>query len=201
MKLRSSVYGWKSVWMDIADELKGEFVDGPSVVTAKLPIESKNWSVTMQMHANALGKTSETTVIAVPYVARDPFRFAIRSSSTVEEMAKVLGLQDIVIGNSEFDKAFIIQGTNQNQIKEFFGNAQLREKILSQKSVNLAIVDHHHKHFGITPPAGHNVLLFVEKGAINSFERLSSLHELMAHSLERLCQIEAASEDKPHYVI
>jgi hypothetical protein len=201
MKLRSSVYGWKSVWMDIADELKGEFVDGTSVVTAKLPIEAKPWQVTMQMHSNALGKASETTVIAVPYLARDPFKFALRSSSTAEEMAKVLGLQDIVIGNSEFDKAFIIQGTNPQQVKEFFGNAQLRDKILSQKSINLSIVDHNHKHFGIKPPVGHNVLLFVEKGAINSFERLTSLHELMIQSLERLCHIEAASEDKPHYVL
>lgn len=201
MKLRSSVYGWKSVWMDIADELKGEFVDGTPVVKAKLPMAGKPWEVIMHMHSNALGKAGDTTVIAVPYVARDPFKFAIRNSNTVEEMAKVLGLQDIIIGNTEFDKAFIIQGNNPSLVKEFFGNAQLRERISQQKAVNLYVADHQHKHFNISPPKDHNVLVFHEKGAINSFERLTSLHELMTQVLERLCHVEAASEDKPQYAL
>ncbi len=200
MKLRSSVFGWKSVWMDLAEELKGEFIDGASLVTTKLPVLSKPWTVTLQMHSHSIGKGAETTVIAAPFVARDSFKFAIRNSNAVEEAAKILGLQDIVIGNSEFDKAYIIQGNKPDQVREFFANAQLRECILGQKSINLSIVDNH-KQFGIAPPKGVNVLTFIEHGAINSFERLTSLYELMAQSLARLCVIKVAHEEEPDYAI
>ena len=84
MKLRSSVFGWKSVWMDLAEELRGEFVDGTYLVSTRLPVHGRPWKISMQMHANPIGKgIAETTVIGLPYVAKGNFRFAIRNSSTM----------------------------------------------------------------------------------------------------------------------
>jgi hypothetical protein len=148
------------------------------------------------MHSNPIGKSiAETTVIAVPYIPQHEFKLAIHNSSPIEEVAKIFGLQDIVIGESTFDKEFIVQGSNEQLLKELFADAPLRAAFLGQKSVNVSIVDHQHKLFGITPPRGVNVLTFAEKGAINSFERLTSVLELMTRTIERLAHLEVASRD------
>jgi hypothetical protein len=196
MKLRSSVFGWKSVWMDLADEMQGEFTDGTYVVSARVPLTAKPWVAYMKMHSNPIGKSiAETTVIAVPYIPQHEFKLAIHNSSPIEEVAKIFGLQDIVIGEPTFDKEFIVQGSNEQLLKELFADAPLRALFLGQKSVNVSIVDHQHKLFGITPPRGVNVLTFAEKGAINSFDRLTSVLELMTRTIERLAHLEVATSD------
>jgi len=200
MSLRSSVFGWKSVWMDFAEERRGEFVDGTNHVTVKVRIPSKPWTFSMRMLSNALGK-DETTIIATPYIARHPFKFAIRNSNSMEEFAKVLGLQDIVIGEPEFDKEYIIQGNNELLVKDFLADRGLRKAIQLQKAINLRIVDSRNNHFGITPPPHVDVLTFVEKGAINSFDRVTSLHDLFDGMLDRMAQLEFAAHQEPEYEI
>jgi hypothetical protein len=200
MKLRSSVFGWKSVWMELAEEWKGEFIDDHSLVTLRLPHAEKPWHVTFQMHAH--GKPAgETTVIAAPFVARHPFKFAIRNSKTVEELAKVFGMQDIVIGDPDFDRDYIIQGNHPDHVIDFFSHPGIKEAIKQQSSINLSIMDSRNKQFGIAPPPHENVLLFVEKGHINSFDRNSSLYELMHNTLDHLHTLGVASQDRPGYVV
>jgi hypothetical protein len=200
MQLRSSIYGWKSVWMDLADERKGEFLDGGNVVTVRLPIADRPWKITFQMQAHPLGKSlTETTICAAPFVARHPFRFAIRNSRTIEELIKVLGMQDIIVGDEVFDKDYIIQGNHPEQVKEFFACPKLKEKIQSHNSMNLSIMDSRNNHFGISPPPHENVLAFVEKGTINSFSRISSLVDLMVGTLDRLHELSIAAPEEPSY--
>ena len=200
--LRSSVYGWKSVWMDLTDELKGEFTDGTYVATARIQVSGTPWNVTMQMHTHPMGQAiSETTVVSVPFNFEQEFKFAIHNSNPLEEVAKILGLQDIAVGDAAFDKAYIIQGSDPRMVQQLFSDSSLKQKIEEQKSVNLSVVDNHHKQFGITPPAGVGVLTFVEKGAVNSFERLTSLVELMQVTLERLVELGVAARDAANYEI
>jgi hypothetical protein len=201
--LRSSVYGWKSVWMDLTDEMNGEFEDGTYAVKAKLPLPGTPFSLAMQMHTHPMGQAiSETTVLAVPFNYFDnEFQFAVHNSSTVEEVAKILGLQDIVVGDADFDKTYIIQGSDPRTVQKLFSDSKFKMKIQEQKAVNLSIVDSRHKQFGITPPKGVGVLTFVEKGAVNSFERLTSLVELMALTLEHLQTFGVAAQEASAYEI
>jgi hypothetical protein len=200
--LRSSVYGWKSVWMDLTDEMNGEFEDGTYAVKAKLPLAGTPLSLVLQMHTHPMGQAiSETTVLAVPFNFESEFLFAVHDSSAVEEVAKIMGLQDIVVGDAEFDKTYIIQGSDPRMVQQLFADSNLKARIRGQKSVNLSIADSRHKHFGITPPKGVGVLTFVEKGAVNSFERLTSLVELMTFTLERLQTLGVAAQDAPAYEI
>ncbi|MDR3616128.1 MAG: hypothetical protein P4L53_21395 [Candidatus Obscuribacterales bacterium] len=200
--LRSSVYGWKSVWMDLTDEMNGEFEDGTYAVKAKLPLAGTPLSLFMQMHTHPMGQAiSETTVLALPFNFENEFQFAVHNSSAVEEVAKILGLQDIVVGDADFDKTYIIQGSDPRLVQKLFSDSTFKMKIQEQKSCNLSIVDSHHKQFGIMPPKGVGVLTFVEKGAVNSFERLTSLVELMALTHKHLQTLGVAAEAAPEYEI
>jgi hypothetical protein len=202
MKLRSSVFGWKSVWMELAEERKGDFVDGTTLVKMTLPIKAKPWTLSMQMHSSPIGSSlNETTIIAAPFVARHPLTFAIRNTKTVEEIAKVFGMQDIIVGDSAFDKEYIIQGNNVEMVRELFSVAELRESIEGQKAINLCVADQHNKHFSFTPTERVHVLTFTEKGAINSFDRLTSLESLFTITLDLLHSLGVATLEDPDFVI
>jgi hypothetical protein len=200
MKLRSSVFGWKSVWMDLAEEMNGEFTDSTYLTSAKLPLATKPWTVHMKMHAHPIGKSiAETTVIALPYAPLHELKLTVHNTSPIEEVAKIFGLHDITVGDPVFDKAFTVKGNNSVLLRELFADASLRELMLNQKSVNISIIDHQHKLFGIDPKPGLNVLAFAEKGAINSFDRLTSIFELLTAKIERLVHLEVAARESVAY--
>lgn len=84
-------------------------------------------------------------------------------------------MQDIVVGHDQFDKDFIIKGTDENLVRKLFASEKLRELITKQRAVRLSI--HKEpllKQYGAVP-AGVHILAFEEDVAINSFERLVSI--------------------------
>lgn len=199
MKLRSSVFGWKSVWMELADEAKGEFIDGPHVVTVRVPVPDKPWTITFKMHEHGIGKgAKQQTIVSVPYKAARDFGFAIRNKNWIEEAAKAFGLQDIVVGDEEFDPEYIIQGNDEKLVRSLFSSQPLKDQIVAQKAVRINVNKDASQlaPFG-NVPAGVHVLAFTEEGAINSFDRLTSIYKLLVATLDEMCRIGATSHTDP----
>lgn len=202
-KLRSSVFGWKSVWMDLAEETNGEFADGPTGVTCRVPLKETPWTLTIKMNEHSLPPAPKRqTIIAAPYRAQGNFSFALHNKTWYEEAAKPFGLQDIEIGVPDFDAEYIIQGSDPELVRQLLGSSTLRQMIQDQKHVRLAVYKDsaHLSQFG-SVPAGIHVLEFREDAEINSFERLAGLGELLSATLEQLCRIGVAAKANPGFVI
>lgn len=201
-KLRSSAFGWKSVWMDLAEESQGQFDEGPNGVRVRLPLEQTPWTVTIKMNEHGLPpKPREQTLIAVPFKAERHFSFAIHNKTWLEEIAKPFGLQDIEIGDTQFDAEYIVQGNDPVLVKELLAD-ELKDLIAEQGAVRLAIHNDTPRlaQHG-TVPGGVSVLTLTENTAINSFERLSALKELARATLYELVRIKAASKVDPGFII
>ncbi len=194
-KLRSSVYGWKSVWMDLADEAKGEFMEEPGVARVRIPMNP--WTVTFEMHS----KGQEHSRILLPYDSKTDFEFEIYNRNWVADAQKKFGLQDIIVGYEDFDRDFIIKGNDENKVKKLFASESLREMIQLQKAVRLSVVKNGAlKAFGKVP-AGVHILVFEEDDALNSFDRMVSLLELMRASMSQLCELGVATNKDPKFRI
>jgi len=195
--LRSSVYGWKSVWLELADEVKGEFIDS-TTAPVKVRIPMAPWTVTMEMHETT-GK--KQTRILLPFKYKSDFAFAIHNRNWIEDAQKTFGLQDIIVGFADFDRDFIIQGSEERTVKTLFANEPLRDQITAQKEVRLGLYRDKNalKQFGKVPPGIH-VLAFEENHAINSFERLVSLLELVRTTMAQLCELNIANQQDPDFV-
>jgi hypothetical protein len=193
--LRSSVYGWKSVWMDLADEAKGEFQEDGSVARVRVPMTP--WTVSFEM--NSKGKNHSR--ILLPFVSKSDFEFEIYNRSWVADAQKKFGLQDIVVGFEQFDHDFIIKGNDEGKVKKLYSSETLREMIQLQKAVRLSIhKDGALKQYGNVPNGVH-VLVFEEDDAINSFDRLISLLELFRATMTQLCEMGVASTSDPNFQI
>ncbi|MBK9143962.1 MAG: hypothetical protein IPM23_15790 [Candidatus Melainabacteria bacterium] len=198
VKLHSKIYGWKYVWMEFSQEFKAEVEDpnpdsSHTEMSLMVPIAETNWSLVYTMHPGGKGKGDFSTVEAC-YKPVGDFKFAIHPEGFIQGFQKLLGMQDIVIGHGDFDRAFIIKGNDESLVKELFDDAALRRLILDEPTIQLwADCDNTD-----SAPSRRalrdncNILSARVKGAIDDFERLNNFYKLMNRTLSSLCRIQAA---------
>lgn len=197
----------EEVWKQFADEIGAEFVRG------RLVANLKQWTITLDTFAKSSGQASSTpwTRMRAPYVNKDGFRFTIYRKRTFRPLGELFGRQDIQVGDPEFDRDFIIKANDEVKVRELFANPRIRQLIQSQPDIllkvegTLFIKDNGGvKVRGLfdTPLPGTAVdeLYFEAEGFIIDIERLRSLFQLFAETLNQLVHIGSASEDQPHVV-
>ncbi len=199
-KLHSRMYGWKYVWNTFAEEHQGE-IDDPNPdsshepMSIHVPLPETPWTLSFTM--NPGGKTkSDHTQVDVSYTPLDQaFKFAIHPEQFHHGLSKLLGMQDIVVGHEDFDKAFIIKGSDESIVKNLFEDAALRRLLLEEPSVQLWAhcenTDSSPSSRALRPDC--NTLSLRLKGAVDDFERLKTIQKLMHRILASLCRVEVAA--------
>lgn len=157
------------------------------------------WTVTLDMYVVSTGKSSVTyTRMRAPFVNRDGFRFVVYRASIFTPLGKMLGMQDIRIGNDRFDDDFVVKSNKEPQVRKLLADPKLRQLIQKQKRIRFEVKDDE-GWFGKRFPEGVDELQFIEVGIIKDMHRLEKLFELFAYTLNRLCHIGSAYEDDPRF--
>jgi len=185
------------VWQQLAEQTGGDFSDGGFFGKKKVTVKVKEWTITLDTYTVSNGKTSTTyTRMRAPYVNADSFRFTIYRAGSFSEIGKKLGMQDIEIGDPQFDKDFIIKGNDEAKVRALFAFPKLRELISAQPRIHLQVRDDE-GWFGTDFPAGVDELHFQVCGIIRDPEQLKTLFSLFALTLNYLCHIGSAYENDP----
>ncbi len=175
-----------------ADYVQGGFWKGDKVQAAH-----GEWTITLDTYAVSTGKmVMHFTRLRAPYVNPARFRFTIYRRGFFSDIAKFLGMQDVVVGHEDFDRDFIIKGTNEKGLRALFDNPRLRQLIAVQPEIHLAVKDND-GYWGADFPADTDELYFHVHGIIKDVERLKLLFELFAETLDQLCHSGSAYENKP----
>jgi hypothetical protein len=104
-------------------------------------------------------------------------------------------MQDVEVGHADFDRDFIIKGTEEKKLRALFDNPRLRELIAAQPEIHLTVKDD--EGWGTGFPADTDELCFHVHGIIKDVERLKLLFDLFAETLDELCRIGSAYEEAP----
>ncbi|MBS1812778.1 MAG: DUF3137 domain-containing protein [Acidobacteria bacterium] len=191
----------EEIWRQLAAETGAEYVEGNWRKADKVQAQVKQWTITLDTYTVSTGKTYVTfTRFRAPYVNADGFRFKIYRKSMFSGLGKALGMQDVEIGEPQFDEAFIIQGNDEARLRQFFANPTIRQLLSSQPEVNLEVKDDE-GYFSTQFPEGVDELHFFGPGIITDVERLKQLYELFATVLDQLCQIGSAYETDPQVAL
>jgi hypothetical protein len=100
-------------------------------------------------------------------------------------------MQDIEIGDFEFDEAFIIKGNDADRVRVLFSDPKIRQMIQDQPKIRLEVKDSEGC-FGPKFPEDVDELRFQVVGVIKDVERLKALFDLFAAILNQLCKIGSA---------
>ena len=187
----------KDIWRQLSAETQAKFVEGGFLKSDKVQATHGQWIVTLDKYVVSTGKvTIVYTRMRAPYVNPDGFRFSVYRHGVFSDLGKLFGMQDVEVGQPEFDRDFIIKGNDEGKLRQLFANPRIRELISGQKEISFSVKDDE-GWFGPTFPEGVDELAFLVVGVIKDIERLKHLYELFAETLDELCRIGSAYQSDP----
>ena len=185
------------VWRQLSQEIGAEFVEGGMWEGNKVQAHVGPWTVTLDTYSVSDGHSSTTfTRMRVPYVNSEGFRFTIYRKGFFSDLGKLLGMQDIEVGDPNFDETFIIKGNDETRVRSLFADPKIRSLVGTQLQIWLAVKDSE-GWFGPWFPDDVDELQFQVIGVIVDVERLKALFDLFAAVLDRLCLIGSAYKHEP----
>lgn len=187
----------QEIWKQLCAETGARFVQGGGWKGDKVQVAHDEWTITLDTFAVSSGKSHHVyTRLRAPYVNPGQFRFTIYRRGLFSDLGKMLGMQDIEVGHPDFDRDFIIKGTDEFKLKSLFANKKLRELIEAQPEIHLTVKDNE-GWWGPAFPPDTDELCFRVYGILKDIERLKLLFELFGEMLEQLCRIGSAYEKDP----
>ncbi|WP_074304403.1 DUF3137 domain-containing protein [Singulisphaera sp. GP187] len=185
------------VWRQLSEEIGGEFVEGRFWSGNRVQAHVAPWTITLDTFTVSTGHSHITyTRMRAPYVNPEGLRFTLYRKGLFSELGKLLGMQDIEVGDPEFDEAFIVKGTDEFKVRELFADPQIQRLALAQPTIRLSVKDDE-GWFGPHFPKGVDELHFQVVGVIKDLKQLKGLFDLLAVILDRLCQIGSGRKEEP----
>jgi hypothetical protein len=188
----------EEMWSQLSREIGADYQPGGFFKDSKVILSHREWQITLDTYTVSTGKSHITyTRIRAPFVNPDGFRFNIYRKSIFSGIAKLLGTQDIEIGDSYFDEEFIIQSSSEDLVYRLLSSIEIRQRIQNQPDIHFEVKDDEgwfQKNF----PEGVDELYFQTVGVITDKERLKALFDLFAAVLDQLCRMGAGYEQAPN---
>jgi hypothetical protein len=187
----------QEIWQMFSEQVGGQLVDGGFFGSDKVEVRYRDWIVTLDTHSSGSGKDSHThTRFRAPYLNRDGFAFEIYRESLFSPLGRMLGMQDVQIGDPAFDDNFVIKTNDEAKVRALLANGEILSLLEAQPDVHFAIRDDE-GWFGADFPEGVDELYFDAHGLIRDVERLHGVYLLFAEVLDQLCRIGSAYGDAP----
>lgn len=206
MKFHSNIFGWEYVWRDFADSKGGEVISDTAkennpILFMRLPVDGTDAHVTITPYALKGKSKGVGTSATLHYAPREHFAFSIRVEKGIDQIGKAMGLQDIQLGDQEFDHRFLIQGTDVGHVRNLFADMHLRDLILSNAVTELRLnVDGHDLPPEHSIPQGRHAVVYSHDHAIDKFEQLEALCNILTSVVHRLGAMPAlAGEDRQQF--
>lgn len=175
------------VWKQLCAEIGADFVDGGFWKGDKVELRVADaWTITLDVFSVVRGKRRKKyTRLRVPFVSLDDLRFLIYRKGPFTGLGKMLGVQDIEVGDPGFDEAFVIQGNNEAKVRALFANPQIQTFLQDQAEVLFELRDNQGR-FWETLPESVDVLHFQARGVLRDVPQLKGLFYLFIEVLREL---------------
>jgi len=187
----------EEMWSQLGREIGAEYQPGGFFKEGKVVLTHREWQITLDTYTVSTGKSHVTfTRIRAPFVNPDGFRFNIYRKGIFSGIARLLGTQDIEIGDAYFDDEFIIQSSSQDLVYRLLSNLEIRQLIQNQPDIHFEVKDDE-GWFLNKFPEGVDELYFQTSGVITDVGRLKALFDLFAAVLDQLCRFGSGYETDP----
>lgn len=183
----------EEIWRQLASEIDANYVEGNLWKRDKVQAFHAGWLITLEEH----GRYHHTRLRA-PFLNPGGFRFTVYRKGIFTELGKYLGMQDVEVGHPDFDRDFVIKGTDDAKLRQIFGNARIRELIAAQPRIHFEVKGadgiFERSLFTEKTPENFDVLEFEihSRPSIKEKELLRLLFDLFAETLDELCRMGTA---------
>jgi hypothetical protein len=185
------------IWKQLSEQIHADFVAGGLLSNDRIVAAVDSWTVTLDTVTEAVGRASVScTRIRAPYKNHDNFRFLVYNRGAIDDIGLRRGMQDVIVGDAAFDSKFIVQGSDEAKVREYFQDAALRGMMMALPPFRFEVKDDE-GWFGEAFPEGVDELYLQSAGEIRELEQLKAIYALFAEALHQLCRIGSAHENEP----
>ncbi|MBI1192651.1 MAG: hypothetical protein GC205_05695 [Bacteroidetes bacterium] len=139
-------------WQDVAHILGAEldYADNRDHQTREeaitMRVRHRHWTIEFESRTNSKGKeqTDAYTRISCSLPGANVFSFNIFEGRLKHRLFKIMGLQDIIIGDAALDRRFIIQADEEAHLKRFLLNPMVRAGLASPYVQQLRLGQNQH---------------------------------------------------------
>lgn len=180
------------VWAELAHRLEGELKPGSFWRFPELRVQVDPWVLTLDV----VGGKYPYTRLRAAYLNPEKFRFHVYRGTLFSELPKLFGAQDVQVGDDEFDRKFIVKATDEARIRQLL-TRPLRDLLLASSELSIQARDDDEGWFGTHLPGSVDELYLALPGVQTDLPLLKAGFDLLAATLERLCEIGAAQPRPP----
>lgn len=180
----------REVWMQFSNENSGTFIIGKYGNLDSVEIIYLNHKIIFDRYIHyvtAGGRTFDTefTRIRLEFKTPDDLRFRITKHDFINTIGKLFGVQDIEVGDKEFDKMHMIKGNNEIKVQTIFSNQTIKNLLLSHKDILLQLFDEEGI-FHEPIQEGNAMLYYISETLIKDKEQLNALLKLYQTLIDQL---------------
>ncbi len=194
-----SIFGkdYGPVWQQFAKESRGTY---SPISDARVEFPYKDFKITFDAytHYTVVGGSSyehEYTRGLVEFISPDGFKLLITQQGFIDNVGKLFGAQDIQIGDTQFDKKFMVKSNDETKALLTLSNNSILKALQQLKTIRLDITNDE----GIwseKPKEGNFMLYYVLDGKITHIDQLNKLYSLFADTLDTLTKINSIKPTK-----
>ena len=193
----------KEIWENLAKNLGARFRDGGIFEHHEILLESGSWQIILDTYEVFKKDSMESTIytrMRAPFINRDDFYFKIYNEDFFSPVRKILGLQDIIVGNKLFDDLYMIQSNDEEKTKALLSSPKIQKLIHSIDKIDLEILDSEGI-FKENYPENVDTVYFQCANRIDNIKKLKDLFNLFSEILKRLVHLGSAYESDPNLII
>lgn len=176
------------LWAQLREAI-GERWDG-----AKISVDEGPWKLVLDSYREPGDDWSKAyTRLSAPFVNPEGFRFHIYRQGPFAWLGKLLGVQDIEIGDPPFDERWTLQSNAPAKLREFLAEPVFRQLISRLPECEFTLRDDEGE-FDRPGEDGarFDELCFSAAGLLATPDELRPFYELFAGSLIKLCALSSA---------
>ena len=115
---------------EIWEQLTEDIASGQELLEYNTVIQHGDYQIVLNIYMDLGGGFEsgfETTTLVSPLKTNNDFRFALHKEDFLDEVGKFFGMQDVVMGDTAFDKNVVVKTNNEARVKEVFSDVSARE--------------------------------------------------------------------------
>jgi hypothetical protein len=175
----------QQAWSELA-ALTGLTCESAGLFGLSLRVQGvyRGHALTLDTFTRSSGKHSTTyTRVVIRVNNTAAIRLVLHEEGLLSPVGKLLGLQDIQVGDQDLDRRFIIQGQPEDIIARLLSLGGLRDKLLQARSLNIKVEGQE--------------LHFEQRGVELNVDYLQYLFDLLSELVEEIEQVGGPSFTQP----
>ncbi len=184
-----SIFGkdYGPIWRQFAKEIKGTYFPGGE---EKVEFTYKDHKITFDTHTHYTsvgGSSRENDYVRgmVEFQSQDNLKLLIIPQDLIENIAKLFGAQDIIIGDKPFDKKFMVKGNDEYKAQLILSNNSIKKNLMKQDLIRLEITNEEGL-FDEKVKEGNYMLYYVSEKKVTHIDELNKLYYLFVDLIDVL---------------